>query len=1178
MRKVKLQLPTGDWGDLTTKYPADDNRKVDQNAFTDGTKNIDTESDGTIRKMKGGTEFYTLVSAAKDQHEAIFSDGTRHLLTVDGGDLRYTAGTPTSTSVTSGYSTAGNFEFATTQDRVYFGNGINANQVYDKTASYGGVGYSVPQTKVMGAQTPSSAPTAALGAAGSNVPAGGHTYKVTFLYYGSEESNGSSSSNLVTVTGANEQVDLTSVPIGGYGVTARKIYRDDNDGVYVLVGTISNNTATIFSDTVAAGTTPIPTDNGIPPTFGLTKLFLDRLWFAQISGEPFTVYFSEVGLPDIVQSTNFIDANPEDPITGLAVYRGRLIIFNRKSMGQILGDTKDSFRYESIQGSNNQAIGCVDTRTIQEVVLQGVPILVWLSDRGFYGFNGSSIFYLSDNIEDLVNVNIKQAVIQKNQNVDTTDADFTAGTSSDGIAIAGGQVSVRGYVDGTGTVGSNPRRTWNDTADWDGGDSLDNISTIDQANELTIVDDFSEEPGTEGAKDGVIADGIGIKLETSAPFIGESSTGGAIREEIVAGGFPPDAYKVAWSFTPTKSGTLSTINFEIGFDYLGVSPTLDYTLKVWADSSGIPGAEVATGTLQSVTPSFVSGQRLTISGGFVGFPVLDGGTKYHFGLEFSTDTSSLRFRYLSKGTITSGGERQIFNDAEGWITPTVSGDAGSANTASYQWSSAPVAKSGTWTSSIFDTQSGSADPTTITFTSATGGVRSTITTINAGDELDFAGNIIIDETQSFNDHTGTDTVTLGSRRYYQIIIVLSTTDDLSTPTVTTSVDLAFSTTAEWISEAIDTTGDSTVYNTLTTTATTPGSSTVVTEIRTAATLGALSGATWFSFGAHSVNKYAQIRLTLTKDGSNLPSVSELELTWTIVSNIISAEIDTNVTPSGWDIFQTDFTTNSGTVVFEMRSAASSGALSGATWYTVTNGNYPPAGLPVLQFVQWRATITATDIAVPTVSSVTISWLVGTTDSVRAASIFFNKNYYVALAEFGNDENNIILQLDATGKWRKKEGLGVSTLGFFFNDPYFGKSTSGVIGKFLEGLTDLGTNIEVDIRTRAFDYSTNFFDNSEFTKVPESVIIEGRGTGAAYDVSYSFDRGQTFTSMIDVQTGNTVFTTADDDELFRRVFRAPDNSGDRTIVYRIHTNDASDVKLHRVKATAFLTQREPITTG
>jgi len=157
-------------------------------------------------------------------------------------------------------------------------------------------------------------------------------------------------------------------------------------------------------------------------------------------------------------------------------------------------------------------------------------------------------------------------------------------------------------------------------------------------------------------------------------------------------------------------------------------------------------------------------------------------------------------------------------------------------------------------------------------------------------------------------------------------ITLTTTDNRTVPTISTAVVIAFSTTAEWISDAVDTTADSTVYNALTTSATTPGSSTVVTEIRTATTIPGLTAAPWVAFGSVTVRQYAQIRLTLTKDGANLPAVSSVELTWTIVSNLISEEIDTNVTPSGWDIFNSESSANGGTILFEMRSATTSGGL------------------------------------------------------------------------------------------------------------------------------------------------------------------------------------------------------------------------------------------------------------
>jgi hypothetical protein len=233
-------------------------------------------------------------------------------------------------------------------------------------------------------------------------------------------------------------------------------------------------------------------------------------------------------------------------------------------------------------------------------------------------------------------------------------------------------------------------------------------------------------------------------------------------------------------------------------------------------------------------------------------------------------------------------------------------------------------------------------------------------------------------------------------------------------------------------------------------------------------------------------------------------------------------------------------------------------------------------------VQWRATLTVTDGNVPVCRSVTVKWLVGDFDSIRAASIFDSKNYYVSLAEFGNEENNVIVQLDAKGKWRIKRGLGVNTFGFFFNEVYFGSSTSAVVGKFLEGFEDLGTDIEIDIRTRAFDFSEQYFGVSEFEKIPESVILEGLGTGATYTVSYSLDNGDTFTNFIDTLTGTTSYTTTNDDQLFARIFRVDTDTnglaGAKTIMYRISTNDAYDIKLHRIKAATFVTRKEPYITG
>lgn len=57
---------------------------------------------------------------------------------------------------------------------------------------------------------------------------------------------------LSTNTSGSGKIDLTSIPTSGNGrVTGRKVYRSNNGTDYYLVGTISNNTATTFTDNMS---------------------------------------------------------------------------------------------------------------------------------------------------------------------------------------------------------------------------------------------------------------------------------------------------------------------------------------------------------------------------------------------------------------------------------------------------------------------------------------------------------------------------------------------------------------------------------------------------------------------------------------------------------------------------------------------------------------------------------------------------------------------------------------------------------------------------------------------------------------------------------------------------------------------------------------------------------------
>lgn len=1164
MRQVGVTIPAQEWGTLKSKYPVNSGL-ITLNDFTKGTVNIDTQRKGVITKRKAGVTYNSTAfpAPAKDQYEAIFSDGARHLLEVDSGVLRRSTGDTIFVDVTSGYSAISNFEFATTQDRVYFGNAINAAQVYDRVSNYGGVGYTAPKTKDMGAQAPSAAPSVAVQAGGS-IPVGAHTYKVTFLYYGSEESNGGPSSVVATTTGGNQTVDVTNLPIGDYGVTARKIYRDDNDGDYVLAGTVNDNTSTSFLDDGSnIVLTPIPTDHDIPPSFGLIALHLDRVFLAKVPGSPHTLFFSNPSQPDIVPTANQLVCNEEDPITALFVYQDKLHVFNRKSFGQILGKTTDQFRYSSIPGS----VGCVDNRTIQVRTINDVPVLIWLSDRGYYSYNGQSVDYISEDIEDLINFNIQQADQQKGQNSQTSQSDFQNGTASPGIDLTTTPGQIRT---------PNPKILFDDKIDWETG-VLVNIASISNQNRISVPGQLSEAPASQGSLSGNFAiAGVGFKIGTSVDFTGQSnfdggsSIGMSILDINDGQGFVTDW---AQPVTPPRAGTLS--GFTMRF-LNGGSSTATYRLKVWRDAAGNPGAVAFTGGSFSVpgsgdifNPAGTNASASTSVSVAAGEKIWIGAEKLGpFDLFSGTPSGASSPFGSGLALIFAGGTWHNQNGAV----------VGQYANLSYTFVASPLSNSAQWLSSIFDTKSLFSVGRDIQHTGVYPAGTTATTIVEAGSVVS-GGNLIVETSQVFNNLSGSSTVTITNKRYWRIRIQLSTTDDRIIPSVTSIVTLRMALTGTWTSPAIDTTDDSTLYNALNVINNSVPAGTSV-DVTIATSPDDITYTSFVPFGSETVDRYAKIKLVLTKNGSEqTPVTSSVELQWTIVANLISSAIDTGVAPpAGLDIFQA---TSNGNVLIELRSAASEGALSGATFYAVTNGAFPPATITPLQFVQWRVTLTSTADSISTVNDVTVNWFISIVESIRPASIFHDKRYFCALARKNVSTNDVMLELDAKGNWRQHEGLKISTFSFFFNQPYYGSAQVGTIFRFFEGFKDDAVNnIPIVINTKSTDFTTERFNNRRRLKTLLELILIGTGTGAAYTVSFSLDNGKTFIPMKD-EGGTTVFTSVVD-EAFERRFRVDYTFGNpvsaRTIMFQITTNDQYDIELHEAQAFAWVDMSEPVTTG
>ncbi|MGD9724874.1 MAG: hypothetical protein AB7V39_00500 [Nitrospiraceae bacterium] len=1173
MQRYRFRLPQEEWGSTVSKYTPSDGR-VGVDDFTANSKNFETEIDGTLAKRRGDIN-YELASQSgtlKDLYEAVFTDGTHHLLRLRSGTLEYSSGNGVFNFVTSGYSPIGNFEFATSFDRVYFGNGIDNPQVYDKNTTYGGVVYPAPATKDMGAQAPTSAPVAAVGAAG-NVPAGTYQYKVTFLYYGFEESNGGLASNVVTPIVAS-MINLTAVPLGGYGVTDRKIYRTDDGGLsYRLVGTITDNTTTIFTDNQAVATAFIPVDNGGPRNFSLIVAHKDRLWAAGIAGDPSELDFTAAGLPDIWPVTNTVFCEAGDPIKALVVYNDRVIVLNQNSFGQILGNSPDTYFYSRFSGR----VGCVDNRTVQVRVIRGVPILVWLGDKKFYAFNGSSVEVISDDIEDLLNLNIQQAASTRGSNSQSSQLQFQAG-----FFVPNGGIDL---LINPGTITTpNPKYTDDTQADWEAGSTTANIVTqrTDIPNELTMARQNTF-PRSTGMLSGAILNGGNLELPVFGDFSGVIRGAGSTTKTSTFGGIDGFRQDFVYRRTYPRGGTVSQISCQFKNDQANPA---NVRFKIYQDSGGLPVGVVYTSSTFVVPAGTIADLSTGLSVN------LSPGITYYIGL----------YTEVQSGvgpTITPGKTVDPSLNASCYSRHNENGTFRNAMainvnvTIGFVFTQSISSSAGTWTSVVHDTglfPQGSAIATTVNHSASYPAGTGATTSVDEADDLAFTTGITTLATSNLNGSTVLNFTP--TKRFWRVRINLTATDDRVTPSITTDPFLRWPTSVTWISQSIDNTlGISALNDLIVNVPTLPALTAISATIQKSTLVGGPftdEGTFPLVVGLNTIplasvtnplQRFTRVKFIFTNSGAPTlaPTISSSTLTWTILTNFYSQVIDTGAVPAGWDIFQANSTPNGGLVSYSIRSATTAIQLTD----DVPNGPFVPAftpvtsglipAIPVNQFVQWAVQIQSGPDQVPVVDSVTVNWFVDLVNSIRPSSIFFDQEYYVSLATFNSLVNNIILKFDRDGKWRVWQGQTVAVFSYFFADPFYADGSIAIVRKFLQNVTDHGNNIELDVRLKAFDFE----DQTKFKNLRQVFVIFDN-TGATYDVSYSLDEGNTFQPLVDA-TGLTTFTLpVNNGTTSKRFvpFSAYANQG-KTILVRIHEISAFTARIHEVQIDAYVRQGDII---
>lgn len=236
------------------------------------------------------------------------------------------------------------------------------------------------------------------------------TYDGTNYYYSDAVSN-------PILTGSSVQdISLTDVPLGTTGTQTRYIFRTEgqadratlvalgNSG-YKLVGTIANNTAKTYDDTVADGSLTTAYDSWIssnsaleitPPLAKYAFIHKERLWLARTPSAHSTAFYSVLYKPNYFLADDYFDFRPDDgdEITGLTEFLGLLTIFKTRTIQKLYTDQASDTNWTA--SAPFSFIGSPAPYSIATTP-EGV---LYYGREGIYMFTGQASKLVSDAVTD----------------------------------------------------------------------------------------------------------------------------------------------------------------------------------------------------------------------------------------------------------------------------------------------------------------------------------------------------------------------------------------------------------------------------------------------------------------------------------------------------------------------------------------------------------------------------------------------------------------------------------------------------------------------------------------------------------------------------------------------------------------------------------------------------------
>lgn len=259
----------------------------------------------------------------------------------------------------------------------------------------------------------------------------------------------------------------------------------------------------------------------------------------------------------------------------------------------------------------------------------------------------------------------------------------------------------------------------------------------------------------------------------------------------------------------------------------------------------------------------------------------------------------------------------------------------------------------------------------------------------------------------------------------------------------------------------------------------------------------------------ALKRYLRWGVNLTSDGQNTPVISAAFLP----SVYISAIHNTGGNIFAWGPLESDRTNAAQSISYFYRTAFFSGGIAAATWNLIVPGGVlsdPIAN----QYVQFKIDISGGDAShLPTVSSVTINWVVGVAGQAQTlqnvASAYWRNRYWLSAAGASATANNTVLirgKKTFQSPWILKDW---NILSFTrFQDSLYG--CSSIDGSIYQ----LDTGYSKDTQAMDSYFETGDFIFNGFTANLIEIVIEVERMGSwNLAVGVSLDNGNTWTEKL-----------------------------------------------------------------